>query len=110
ALYPQPQNSAQRYSVVQQPIPRGIAAPLGHCTDGVSLFWWAKDGIYSSSKGSLTDADLYNLFPHDGVLGMAYTYMGKTIQPPDYSRTGTFRLTYSNSYLYAPYQDSSGVY
>jgi len=110
ALYPQPDNPSQRYAFVQQPFPRGLAAPLGHCTDGVSIFYWAKDGIQSSSGGSLTDADLYNIFPHDGVLGKAVTYMGQTVNPPDYSRAGTFRLSYSNYYLQATYQDSTGTY
>lgn len=110
ALYPNVTNPAQRYSVIQQPIPRGLAAPYGHCTDGQSLFFWAKDGIWSSSKGSLTDEDLYNIFPHEGVAGRVYTYGSFTIQPPDYSRAGTFRLTYCNYYLFAVYQDSSGTY
>jgi hypothetical protein len=110
ALYPQPDNPSQRYAYVQQPLPRGLAAPYGHCTDGVSIYWWAKDGIQSSSKGSLTDGDLYNIFPHEGVLGKSVTYMGQTVNPPDYSRAGSFRLTYSNYYLYATYQDSSGTY
>lgn len=110
ALYPQPENPVQRYSVVQQPFLRGLAAPFGHCNDGVSLYWWAKDGIYASTKGSLTDADLYNLFPHDGVAGVDVTYSGTTVHAPDYSRCGTFRLTFSNGYLYAIYQDSEGDY
>lgn len=109
ALYPQPSSPA-RYNVVQQPILRGIAAPFGHCTDSVSIYFWAKDGIWSSTKGSLTDGDLYNLFPHEGVPGKSIVYAGHTVQPPDYSRTGTFRLTCSNGYLYAVYQDSSGIY
>src|SRR5882724_643275 len=114
ALYPQPNNPAQRYNPVQQPLARGLAAPFGVCTDGVSLYWWAKDGIWSSTKGSLTDEDLYSLFPHEGVIGQTATYgqpgLSHNVLPPDYSRAGTFRLTYSNSYLYATYQDSQGVY
>jgi hypothetical protein len=110
ALYPQPNNEAQRYAVVQQPFTRGLAAPLGHCTDGQSIFWWAKDSIQSSTKASLTDGDLYNLFPHDGVPGKDIIYNGVTLHAPDYSRAGTFRLAYANSYLYATYQDSEGIY
>ena len=114
ALYPQPDNPAQRYNAVLQPIPRGLAAPFAHCNDGVSIYWWAKDGIWSSSKGSLTDADLYNIFPHEGVPGTAVTYgtppVGRTIFPPDYTKAGGFRLAYCNYYLYATYQDASGAY
>jgi hypothetical protein len=110
ALYPQPDNPTQRYNFVQQPFPRGIAAPFGHCNDGQSLYWWAKDGIQSSSKGSLTDDDLYNLFPHEGVVGQQVTYNGTIVQAPDYTRAPTFRLSYSNGYLYATYQDLGGTF
>jgi hypothetical protein len=109
-LYPQLQNEAQRYNPVQQAIPRGLAAPYGKCTDGATVSWWAKDGIWDSKDGSLTDADLYPLFPHDGVAGQAVTYGPVTYQPPDYSRAGTFRLETANGFLYATYTDSGGVY
>lgn len=109
ALYPQP-NLPQRYNVVLQPFTRGLAAPFGHCNDGVSLYWWAKDGIYSSTKGALTDDDLYSLFPHEGVIGQDAIYNGVTISAPDYSQAATFRLAYANGYLYATYKNSAGVY
>jgi hypothetical protein len=109
ALYPQ-FGAAQRYNAVQQPIPRGIIAPFGHCTDGKDIYFWAKDGIWSTGKGSLTDADLYNLFPHEGSQGANVTYNGVTAYAPDYSRAGTFRLAKVNDYLYALYQDSIGDY
>jgi hypothetical protein len=114
ALYPQLNNPEQRYNPVQQPLPRGLAAPWGHATDGQQIYWWAKDGIWASREGSLTDDDLYNIFPHEGVDGVAVSYgppvLGRTVQPPDYSRAGTFRLVYDNYYLYAIYQDSTGTY
>jgi hypothetical protein len=109
ALYPQAQNELQRYSVIQQPMTRGIAAPYGHCTDGKTIYWWAKDGIWSSAKGSLTDADLYNLFPHEGIPGANYTYNNQTVYAPDYAYAGQFRLAYRNYYLYACYLDSTGT-
>lgn len=110
ALYPQPGNVAQRYTVVQQPFARGIAAPFAHCNDTVSIYWVAKDGVYSSSKGSLTDADLYNLFPHEGIQGEDYVYNGVIISAPDYRRVYLFRLFFSLGYLYFIYQDTNGVY
>ena len=110
ALYPQLSNPAQRYSAVQQPLTRGLAAPFGHWTDGKHLYWWAKDSIQSSAKGSLTDADLYNIFPHDGVPGGNATYNGNTVYAPDYTRASAFRLSVVNNYLYAIYQDTNGIY
>jgi hypothetical protein len=110
ALYPQPSNPLQRYSVVQQPIPRGLAAPWGHCSDGKSIYWWAKDGIWSSDRGSLTDADLYTLFPHEGIAGENYIYGSYTIYAPNYSQAGYFRLACRNGFLFATYPDASGVF
>jgi hypothetical protein len=103
ALYPQPDNPLQRYNFVQQPITRGLAAPFGHCTDGKEIFFWAKDGILGTSRGSLTDLDLFPLFPHDGIEGQNYTYNGTTYFAPDYSKAPKFRLTHANGYLYAFY-------
>lgn len=110
ALYPQPGNPKQRYAVVQQPFSRGLAAPYAHCNDGQSIFWCAKDGIYSSAQGSLTDADLLNLFPHEGIDGEDYTYNGQTVPAPDYERAFLFRLFTSLGYLYFIYLDSDGAY
>jgi hypothetical protein len=100
----------ERYSVVQQSVSRGLAAPYGKCNDGASISWWAKDGIYDTAEGSLTDGDLYNLFPHEGVPGQPVTYGPVTFLPPDYTRAGTFRLETGNGFLYATYQDSSATY
>lgn len=103
---------ANQFSPVEAPVGRGLAAPFGHCTDGSKIFFVAKDGIYVTAGGhgqSLTDADLYNLFPHDGISGQNVTYNGVTNYAPDYGRTQTFRLAYWNSYLFFDYQDSTGT-
>lgn len=110
AMYPQPDNPVQRYNLVQQPFPRGLIANYGVATDNKSIFWWAKDGIWSSTEGSLTDEDLSTLFPREGVPGKNYTYGATTIATPDYAVCQNFRLAYSNGYLYATYVDSSGKY
>jgi hypothetical protein len=110
AMYPQPDNPISRYNLVQQPFPRGLIANYGVATDNKSIFWWAKDGIWSSTEGSLTDEDLNTLFPREGVPGKNYTYGSTTIMAPDYAVCQNFRLTYSNGYLYATYVDSDGQY
>lgn len=110
ALYPQPDNPTQPYNQVLQPVVRGFAAPWGHCSDGQQIRFWAKDGIWGTTDGSYTDADLYPLFPHDGVPGVAITYAGVTYPPPDYKRVAKFRLAYVNGFMYATYQDTTGTY
>lgn len=116
ALYPQfAQTSvagAERYQVVERAFGRGLAAPYALCTDGKRLWFVAKDGIYvadSNSAQSLTNDDLRNLFPHEGVNGVDIEYAGLTIYAPDYSRAQSFRLSYCKSYLYFDYEDSTGT-
>lgn len=100
-----------QYTPIEAPVGRGLASPWGHDTDGSRIYFVAKDGIYAHSGGpaeSLTDADLYTLFPHDGVAGSNYTYNGVTLYAPDYSKSDQFRLAYCNSYLFFDYYDTQG--
>lgn len=113
ALYPTFNNALQRYQPKQIPVGRGLVAPFAHCTDGKRIFFVAKDGIWMHSGGpavSLTNDDLYNIFPHEGVDENIsdYTYAGYTIYAPDYKRAAQFRLSFCNSYLYFDYRDSTG--
>ena len=105
-------DTPQRYYVLERQIGRGLLTPYGHCTDGMRGYFWAKDGIWTtdgSEGGSLTDTDLYNLFPHEGVAGQNVVYHGVTVYAPDYKRASTFRLGTCNGFLYADYQDSTGT-
>lgn len=111
-LIPQLGNLIQRYQPVQIPVGRGLGAPYAHCTDGKNIYFVAKDGVWMHSLGpgkSLTDADLYNLFPHEGADNPTdYVYAGFTIYAPNYAYAGDFRLAFCNSFLYFDYRDSSG--
>lgn len=106
-------NTAQHYYKLESQIPRGLAAPYGHCSDNELIYFVAKDGIWAtdgSSAKSLTDDDLYNLFPHEGAAGENITYYGYTVYAPDYKRASTFRLGVCNGFLYFDYQDSNANY
>lgn len=112
-LYPNFGSGNRRYQAVERPVGRGLAAPYAHCTDGKNIYFVAKDGVWISPGGgagaSLTDEDLFNLFPHDGVnTPVNYTYGTYTIYAPDYAYAADFRLAFNNSYLYFDYKDSSG--
>jgi hypothetical protein len=75
------------------------------------IFFWTKDGIWTTVGGpgqSLTDADLYPLFPHEGVQGQDIVRNGVTYYAPDYNRASEFRLEYANGYIYADYPGSNG--
>ena len=108
ALYPN-FGSGNRYQAVEAPVPRGSIAPYAHATDNEVVYFWAKDGIWTTSGQCLTDADLWNIFPHEGVVGQDYVYGGQTFKAPDYKYAALFRLCYRNFYLYADYRDSDGV-
>lgn len=105
ALYPSFE-STQRYQKVQQPVERGMVAPYAHCTNGKTIFFVAKDGVWNTAGQSLTDADLYNIFPHEGVVGADYIYAGQTVYAPDYRYAGSFRLAFKSGYIYFDYRDS----
>jgi hypothetical protein len=110
-LYPSSQ-PGQVYDAIEQNIGRALVAPRGICTDGLRMYFWVKDGIVATGGGgaeSLTDEDLFPLFPREGVAGMNVVRNGVTFYAPDYSRAGFFRLAVANKYLYADYPDSSGT-
>ncbi|MGH7183899.1 MAG: hypothetical protein ACREJN_18240, partial [Nitrospiraceae bacterium] len=75
ALYPN-FGSGLRFQATERPVKRGIAAPLAKCTDGKDIYFVAHDGIWTTEGQCLTDADLFNIFPHDGVAGTDYVYGG----------------------------------
>src|SRR5574337_9347 len=110
--YPQP-GSAREYAWNEVPVGHGLAAVFGICTDGEQIYFVSKDGIEMHSGGpseSLTDADLYNLFPHEGVFPPAFiTYAGQSVYSPNYQYAASFRLAVVNGYLYFDYLDSTGV-
>lgn len=111
-LYPTFQGNTV-FTPFQVQVGRGLASPYGICTDKTRIFFWAKDGIGFHAGGpyqSLTDLDLYLLFPHEATdAPVNIVRNGVTYYAPDYSRAATFRLAWVNDYLYADYQDSTGT-
>lgn len=80
---------------------------------GEKIFFVSKDGIYATdgtgTVKSLTDAGLYNFFPHDAgantLVGLEYQgLIALDITAPKF-----FRLSQSNDFLYFIYK-TSGVY
>ncbi len=96
------------YSFTEIPVSRGLAAEFGICTDGAIVYAVTVDGIRAGSAGtqSLTDGDLYNLFPHEGVYPQDVTYAGQTVFAPEFKFASNIRLACVNGYLYFDYIDS----
>jgi hypothetical protein len=101
--YPQDSGS---YNWTEIPVGVGLEFPWAICSDGKSVYFAGKDGLYMTSGGpaqSLTDEDLYNIFPHEDVYPQAVTYNGKSIIPPSYGLGLYFRLAAVNGYLFFDY-------
>lgn len=85
----------------------GLASPFGLATDGITVFAIEKNGI-TASGSSITDEDLSNIFPHDGVVPINQSVYG-VFSPPDFTKANTFRLSCSGGYLFFNYVDLNGV-
>lgn len=76
-------------------------------TVGPFVWYLGNDGIYQFDGNvtlCITDADLYPLFPHDGVPGVAVN----GFFPPNMALPTKLRLTYIDGYLYFDYVDTNG--
>jgi hypothetical protein len=91
------------------PIPASVTRGLyiRNCVcaiGGKALAFRAVDGICATSGGgekSLTDAQLYNLFPHENFTPQPVTIGPYTVYPPNDSLPQT--LVYQNGYIYYDY-------
>ena len=113
ALYFQAGNQAQRYQQVEIAVGKRLASPYGKCVDGSKLYFWATDCIAVTGGGpaiSLTDTDLFTLFPHGGIQGKNVTRGPVTYYAPDYSRASQFRMAVREGILYALYVDATATY
>lgn len=93
---------------------RGLYIPRALAVDGSRNIWWrGKDGIYVSAGGgrekSITDDDLFNLFPHEGTIPKPITRGGFTVYPPDDSKPQMQKLNAANGYVYYDFVDTTNV-
>lgn len=87
------------------PCGRGLWARWAQAGTPYGEAFLAKDGIFLTTGGgvakSLTDNDLYPIFPHGDQPGV--TVNG--IAPPNMANTARLRLSFSDSWLYFDYVD-----
>ncbi len=94
---------------------RGLYMPRCLCVDGGgNVFFRAKDGIYLSPGGqgakSVTDEDMYNLFPHEGIVPEPITRApGYVVYPPDDSLPQLQKMNVANGYVYYDYYGTNGL-
>jgi hypothetical protein len=106
--------SGSAFSLMRAGVTRGLYIRPCICTDGSGTFFYrSKDGIEASVGGSrqqsLTDDDLFNLFPHEGYIPAPITLGGYTIYPPDDSQPEKQKLNFATGYLYYDYVDTTGT-
>lgn len=107
--------AGSQFTMVLSIANRGLFAKMGICSDGgANAFFIGKDGIYVSPGGngsqSITDEDLFNLFPHEGQVqqDIAFGATGITLYAPDFTNPDAMSLSFANGYLYFDYEDTGG--
>lgn len=112
------------FVALEVPNSKGLYARWGICSCPDGIAFVGKDGIYLSSGGSptsLTDADLYPLFPHEGSGSDPSSYIfvdGMNDPDPalvgiaavDFSQPDAMRLAYGDGFLYFDYVDQDGFH
>lgn len=101
------------WTLQESSLKRGLYMPRCLTVDGGdNVFFRAKDGIYMSPGGqggqSITDEDLYNLFPHEGRVPEPITRAGYAIYPPDDTQPQLQKMNVANGYLYYDYIGTNG--
>ena len=104
----------QVFNLIESIANRGLYIRTCLCSEaGLNAFFRAKDGIYVSEGGagstSITDAQIYNLFPHEGFLPQPVTIAGQTVYPPDDTQPNAQKLAFANGYLYYDYLNVNGT-
>lgn len=103
-----------QFSLIRAGVTRGLYIRPCICTDGSGTFFYrSKDGIEMASGGgqqkSLTDTDLYNLFPHEGFVPSVLSIGTFGIFPPDDTLPELQKLRFATGYLYYDYADTNGA-
>jgi len=87
----------------------GLAGRFSFCIGESKLWFVSKDGIYyseGSTPVSITDDDLYPLFPHDGLVGSNTN----GFIAPDFSNGNNLRLSIGDSFLFFDYKGTDTSY
>jgi len=104
------------FIALECPNSKGLFARWGICTTPQGIAFIAKDGIYITSGGapvSITDTDLYTIFPHEGESSSAFPnidgLLNASFNPPQFAQPDSMRLAYGDGFLYFDYTDTGGV-
>lgn len=96
------------FEAQEVPVGKGLMAPWTLAVDEL-IYFVSRDGIYSTNGTevkSITDQDLYPLFPHDALVGA--TTGGYA--PPDFSQLSVMTLAAGNGMVKFTSKDTDGLY
>jgi hypothetical protein len=99
------------FTAIEVPNGKGLFARWAFAV-GPRIWLLAKEGIYETTGGepkSITDEDLFLLFPHDGQPGQAVTIGTITINPPDFTQSANLRLSFYDNHLYFDFVDTGAT-
>ena len=107
-------SSSNEFTALETPCQRGLLIPWAFACSGIkqgggSVYFLAKDGIYSTQGGEatcITDTDLYWLFPHEGTKGK-YT---NGLYPIDFVLQRNITLACADGFLYFNYIDTQEIH
>lgn len=107
------------WSLQESSITRGLYMPRCVCVEGGgNIFFRVNDGIHVSPGGaaseSITDEDLYPLFPHENEDGGTsvpepVTIGGYTLYPPNDALPQAQRFSIVGAYMYYDYLDATST-
>ena len=103
------------WTLQESSINRGLYIPKALAMEASGdIFFRVKDGVHWSRGGaasqSITDEDIYNLFPHEGQIPQPVTRGTYTVWPPDDTKPQYQSMECANGYLYYDYLDVNGFY
>lgn len=105
AIYPS-FSTINSYQALETTCGRGLFSPWGFCLTPQGVAFLDRDGIYLSNGGpatSLSDADLYPLFPHESGQFWDFGKDTNGVRYPDMTIPQALRLEYADGKLYFDY-------
>lgn len=100
--------SVTEFRATLTPCGAGLWSRYAMCVGEKGIYFLTKDGIRVTAGGesvSVTDSDLYPLFPHEGIPGQAVN----GYYPPDMTATTSLQLSAQDGYVYFDYLDTQGT-
>jgi len=120
AIYPNFGGTSD-FITIEVPNSKGLYMRGCLCVGPDGVYFRSRDGIYKTAGGgpeSLTDKDLYSLFPHEDGFRQPFVADGQTPAPDgfgalvpvdDTQETSQF-LSYSDGFLYFDYMGTDGLH